>query len=86
MNTLRCSICDRTNNKDLYSLYTGRDGTYNNRFLPDPTDDKDFICFECNTEIQDLLYEYDINIETRKDEFTDLTDSDAEGNYEEPFE
>ncbi len=38
-------------------------GSYKKRFLPDPSNHEGFICFECNAEIQDTLYEFSIDIE-----------------------
>lgn len=66
MNTLRCCICDKTNNKDLFSNYSNTNGSYR-RFVSDHST-TGYLCSECSTEIQDTLYEYHIDVPSPENE------------------
>lgn len=65
MNTLRCSICDSTNN-----IHVANHGGYSvgskRGFVTDPQDPtgNSLICLKCNEEIQDASKEYFIDIES----------------------
>lgn len=69
MNTIRCSICDATNN-----LSVSNHGAYfrvNKRsFVRDPADPSgnSMICSKCNEEIVDASREYFIDVEEEEKE------------------
>lgn len=58
MNTLRCTICNKTNNPEVVSNpgeYIKGTGT---RFFPDPKYKHSFVCAPCKEEIDSVLHEY----------------------------
>ena len=56
-NTIRCSICDRTNNQSVQNLPGGFVGTGSLFFYTDPLT-KDKVCRKCKSEIELTLKDF----------------------------
>lgn len=65
LNTLRCSICDRTNNLHVAGV-AGYVGSSKRGFVVDPSDPtgNSMICLKCSEEIADASKEYFIDVES----------------------
>lgn len=64
INTMRCSICDRTNNLNVANI-AGYTGSSRRGFFTDPCDStgNSMICLKCKEEIDDASREYFIDTE-----------------------
>lgn len=68
-NTLRCSLCDRTNNNDVENLpgglscmdvsHTGRRRNKATYFYPDPSDPDKMLCIHCYESIKETKEDFD---------------------------
>lgn len=50
----RCSICDRVSDKSLSNLPYG---TFNGKWIPDPSDPLEYLCEECFEAISEDYWE-----------------------------
>ena len=67
-NTLRCVICNKTNNLDVTSVpeeYLKGNGT---RFRQESEHKHGFVCFECDDTIRNMYNEYEIEDSYNKEE------------------
>jgi hypothetical protein len=83
--TLRCTICDKVNNYSLQNLpdsYIGglTSGTeiYGKSWFPDPHDPLNYICFECNAAINEVLTDFNIEDTLREEETPFSLDSNED--------
>lgn len=57
MNTLRCSICDKTNNMYVANI-SGWSGSSKRNFREDPRNPGLLICIKCDEEVKEALSDF----------------------------